>query len=1641
MFKSKLSKVIVSLLRRVLGVTRSGAKRLMRAMLRSLMAMGRRARLPVAGFVLPTVTMVLLVVILLTVAITLRSFDRANTARNVRVSQQVLAAATPALDRAKAKIQFLLYEDPQRPTATPSDNEMYRALSAASAPDLYTFGGEERLKLEYDLDGNSTVAPFDPAKPDAETDEQINTAWRYEVDTDKDGTPDTYTIYGIFFRSPPRDDKGDFTRARKPLEARTPPMSRGSLKQGCEGAAGTSASLVGNSGWYKIDGRLKKSFFVYTVNVPKPGFKGTPSVSALEYQQDQSRIPLSNNAVVYEDDLEISPGPSLRLNGRMMTNSNLIVTTTRSDQQLNLYQVSSKDSCFYEQENSKIIVGGNVVNGHSGNNGLQVPVPVHLFKKGDSSEYPKTNLTISTADQSTSKSSLDVIYNTQAFADRIAALVRERIGPVGSETDRLTDPISVQNAQLQVAGSPGQTRAQALEEYFKLRTRKVPFAEVPFGKDGTGGMTTGNLVDSGGEGLRPKLEWAEPGATTNLPINTDKLEAKKPEPPPEEETYIGDRVVAGNNLPSLLWDDNQTQFVRASQTLGDWADGGGARTRSSQVTQLADVGATDREGFWEEKSAQIPKTPLDGIGGLRIITSAGVYDRATSFLPPPSWINIDGTPRSGPVKINAAFDATKTYDDPATPGAAVEHYPVVWPDSMPMSPLGPGSKLYDNVTGNWVRWRTSAMTDNVASDVVADDENGNDLPAGTDSAIDPNTPKFAKGDLRMRASAVYHYANSGYNEGDTPQQTPFACVSSYYDPSTALTARNIGTLDDVSGDQKLPDITIPTNRKIGSHNGIVYAFPGRPTLAGLGPAPANGLLTGGDPIYTAQANYVFPDGRFANKPLREALLKDPAERKLADLAAIDSTACALNILQNPTASKAIPPGAIQEVAFLNAREIKAVDADNITTTRVNEEFTLSSELPVSNPPIAPAAILTGNYNQPIEERQPLEVRATLLNIKALRQEEFNQVAVPNGPVGAKEYLLPNSGIIYASRDDALPDRSARSKDENRDKLVSPTDSLLDPTRKPNGILLIEGESLFRDPAGPVRPQTVADVVREKGLTLVSNLPVYIKGEFNKHSQQEFKTPDLDTNWINFYSGRGALNPNFACRAGDPRLKDCDTGDNWRPATVLADAVTLLSGDYRFGFRNEGDFDLRNNAGAAAVEPRRNQGFYHNNFVTNGLTSGAFLSDGKLFTGIGTALTDADYATPKWNSSYFNNFVTPVQRRGLFPEYLMETCIKLPVSACTDPTDWVVNPIPVGADTVKTAAKAVDEGTVDYDTNRLKVFQAGTTVDPPIRALQRFPRRVAFPRAVATNNLTGAPTPQPYGIDAGRNITSVAAGKPKDNSLWFATTATANGTAVTYGNDPFPFVVNRNVTDWNGKNLPVLLTTAAEQPLLMPVLQLETVAPAAGSVNRPTAVSKLAKETGWLARAKATSFHLIVGAGDIPSRTLDANTGDSNGGLQNLPRFLESWQIDNVDTPTDIKGSFVQLNRSAYSTSPYLPILLPNAPSMIDPATKLKSLFEPTNALITYEAPTKAYRSDGGGRSPYFIPPKRDWGFDVGLLSQPPDLFTQRFTTPPRQTQPDEYFREVGRDDKWVQTLMCAKVAADGTPAVDAPFTPNCRPPA
>jgi hypothetical protein len=1369
------------------------------------------------------------------------------------------------------------------------------------------------------------------------------------------------------------------------------------------------------------------------------------------------------------------------------------------DRNIKLFQVSSQQSCFYDQENSRIVVGGNVVNGWSGSDTPRNSVEVHLFKKIGEAAPDTDPKTIDTDHQSVAENSLQVLYNNNAYFQRLAALVQ---GQIETDLTGNNDPVSVQQARL---APKNQSRAQALQDYFKERLRKVPFAEAPLGSNGgvDPDASPSDYIEGTGDTLRPKdaLNWSLPtegtakvgrvAGPTALTIRPQELLARNPATLTltDSEKYLGERIPVGNNLPAQRWDVSTSDFISDEQQVDEttlWTEEQGRelRTRTPQVIKLADVGATERgnglgeapdaanpfrDGFWERSAAEKPLSPLDGIGGLRVITSAGVYDRTNSFLPPPTWIEPIGLGKleTGPPSIATPLTVDNTYDDPETV-AVEEQYRVVWPDSMPMSPLGLGSQVWNNgnqpadgiLPGAWVKWDTDWSTG--IAPALLDATNLPPADTNGDFVVEDATTarKFAKGDLRMRATAVYHYANNAFDPvaleaappGTQPVQTPFACVSSYYDPSNAYTARNISTggLPDVSGQGALaPEFNtraagLGTQQAfIGSNNGITYGPPTRGQPAASNLIAATGLLNGGDPILEAQANMVFPDGRFANGPLRTALQVAPAARTLAQQAAIDSTNCALQILDGSIAPDPtqIPHGAIQEVAFVNGREVKASDRDDENTI-VNEAFTLSS--PLGTAP--PAAQLTATYNQPLEEREPLEIRATQLDINALRG---TNIAGPNTTV--TEWLLPNSGIIYATRDDALPDRSARSDTPLRDRTLSPGDNLLDPTRKPNGILLINGQQLFRGGATPTPPADINALVREKGLTLVSNLPTYIKGPFNPHGNnppgppgttptfrqvEEFTDIVSNPDWENFYT-REDLDPNFACRAGDPRLPGCTVGDFWRQATVLADAVTLLSQNYRFGFRNEGDFDLRNNAGAAAVYPRRQQGFFNNNFVTNGLSSGAFAENANLVrtpqaTGSPT-VTDATYvpsvtpaSRPLW-SSYFNNFVTPVQRRGNFPEYLMEICPKIPVGACTD-SDWFVDPL------VPAPRRAADlPANTAYDAT----FEAGSTVDPPVPQLQRFPRRVAFARTAGTPPTLNTPNdPQPLGITAARVI-AAGIGEAKDNSLWFG--ATPNGTAVIFDDANLPYVVNStapaNTRDGANGPLPDLVASVppdfaigraqgplpplptGSQPLLLPVPQIQTVSAATplGGNAMPRGAGGNVRATGWIPQAVDTTFNLIVGAGDTPSRALNATSGDFNGGLQNLPRFLESW--NNGGLATNIRGSFIQQNRSAFSTAPYQPIL-PLAPSV------LPSLFQlqPNSPPLTI---TNTYNTDAGaGLIPYFSPPSRNWGYDVGLLSQPPDLFTQRFTTPSKNTQPAEYFREVSRDDRWVKTLICGRVAPD-----------------
>jgi hypothetical protein len=1598
--KNNLIKILQKTFKQINKKFLSPIKKQIIWLLRTIFISKRKRASLNAGFVLPTVAMVILVVVLLTTAILFRSFERSKNASNVRVNEATMQAATPALERAKAKITAL-FADPTLPRSVPSNVTLYNTLT--NKLPVYTFGDETPVTLAYDLNASNTIQAASTIA--LENRENIQTAWKFPADTDNNGKFDSFILYGIYFRTPPQTGATQ-NRKRSPLDARTPPMLPAKAGGSCDVAGDTSASLVGSSGWYKLpSGELKKSFFVYAVTVPISDitqassldttkyekYRGNKGFSALEMQQDRSQISITNNAVVYEDDLDITPGPRFRLNGRVFTNSNLF--TAKNDKDITLFQVSSRYSCYYERENGRIVVGGNVATSSPISASDTGGTFVDLFVENGA---PTTNKSLGSTNKTTSNNSNDIAYNTQAYAQRIDLLVNAQLANATT-----TDPQEIQtNTSNRLRKDPSldatKVRKEELGNWFRKRTRRVPFKEVPYGTSGiekSAGVdyTTADaatFMPASGDALRSMDAWIYPTDTnTKLTLNTAQLPTRDPDivdNTPVIETELGDRIAIGNNLPELVWNSTKGKFVGDDdpETISPAVKWTGSttkdRTRTTRVKQLSDLGVTGRDGFWEISAASPRSNALDVVGGLRVITGAGVYRPTGSGLTP-----------TRPTPSN----------DPTTSGVNENAGIVVWPDTMPML-----------------------------------------VPDPTDPL---DASKQKRGDLLMRATVVYHYKFDSYDpEAATPDdyQTPMACVSSYYDPTNIETVRNTGTLPDVSGDTSG---TITAGAR--SNNGVVYAAP-TTTSAGITrgqTVDSNGFFTlaasADDVTNTSvtlldrlkyQANLVFPNGRLVNPLLRQALAKATTSKlTLSEQSAIDSTICAINIADGTVAQSTtyIPHGAITERAFLDARQIKAIDK---------------------------GGSLTGNYNLEVEQRQPLEIRATTIDLSKLRTQAI-------GAALDKEYLLPNSGIIYASRDDAQKDAS-NSASEN----VSASDYRLDPERRPNAIMLINGSDLSRE---------TNYRAEEKGLILATELPVYVKGDFNLHAKQEFKTPDLlpapsDTNYDTKFYTRAATNrdPNFACRPSDPRLPNCTTGETWRPASVIADAVTLLSNSFREGFRNEGDYDLRNNQGSDPnlVLSRLKVGFWNNNFVT----SSKFLIDSGGDTYYQGTPTSTDN-----NSSYLNNFVTPIQRRGTFPEYVMEMCFKIPVSEC-GVTDWYIGYDGDNNNTITAAERGIQSHnliTALLPNPAIGQLVAGTTAQPAKAGFERFARRVAYRRntsgqtvdASGTFMAWNSGTPVVLGIRTvgGTKVVNQFSNgnlpETATNALWFATTTDTDYTktpgsplnTIKYNaTNRLFFRYHRppasSLRDFPGTTTGLILTArdATYQPLLEPVLQLQvtTAAPQDNDYPSLAGSSSLVKNTRWLSQASATNFNLVVAGGDTPAR-VGATTYEINGGLHNFVRFLENWS--GIDA--NINGSFIQFKRSIFASAPFQVFVRPGsttAPATTsDPNNNDAASLAKNNSIFfrVLHSDRPGYTSDstsigatGAGEAPFYMPPNRNWGFDVALLAQNPDLFAQRFVTPAADP-PNEYFREVGRDDLWVKTLLCAvqTQAADGFDAADTSY--------
>jgi hypothetical protein len=228
-------------------------------------------------------------------------------------------------------------------------------------------------------------------------------------------------------------------------------------------------------------------------------------------------------------------------------------------------------------------------------------------------------------------------------------------------------------------------------------------------------------------------------------------------------------------------------------------------------------------------------------------------------------------------------------------------------------------------------------------------------------------------------------------------------------------------------------------------------------------------------------------------------------------------------------------------------------------------------------------------------RQLQVARVTDVDLGMLRS---TRPAVQSGGTeyAPNETWLPLSGIVYGFREDAVredgvarpPGGPVPATGVTNNQLILSTamnatdptapfdppvqsnkgnisiksiDHQPDPDRRVHGFRMRNGTQLKRNPAA-IAPIEESKNIR--GLSFISDQPVYMFGDFNLHQNgtddntrgallEEFTQllpNDRPYNFNEFYNQRTVRDPNFSA-----------AGDRWRPSEILADSISILSNTF------------------------------------------------------------------------------------------------------------------------------------------------------------------------------------------------------------------------------------------------------------------------------------------------------------------------------------------------------------------------------------------------------------------------------------------------------------------------------------------------
>ncbi|MEM1238724.1 MAG: hormogonium polysaccharide biosynthesis protein HpsA [Cyanobacteria bacterium P01_H01_bin.26] len=313
-------------------------KQFMAWLLRLAFISARFTRSNQAGFVLPTTVLLLLIVSLTVGSLSFRAFSRSASVIAEREQQVVYGAATPAIDRAKAKLEYLF--DKKVPSnSTPSSGELEAFLREGNNAPPFTLPDEKRV----DLNNDGT----------------LDNAWWFAADIDGDGSTDAANeriVYSILVNHDATDpvtstdvkleDRVSQAKASA-LVTRNGPIDVSSSGANCPVSLGTN-----EEGWQEISAgapEIKKNFQInaFTVNANQ----ANRTVSALEVQQVRESRKGSKWGAWFRNDLEAFPGEDFTWNGAMHTEGSLFLAP---DEDFQLRMISSHNSCLYSETASEI---------------------------------------------------------------------------------------------------------------------------------------------------------------------------------------------------------------------------------------------------------------------------------------------------------------------------------------------------------------------------------------------------------------------------------------------------------------------------------------------------------------------------------------------------------------------------------------------------------------------------------------------------------------------------------------------------------------------------------------------------------------------------------------------------------------------------------------------------------------------------------------------------------------------------------------------------------------------------------------------------------------------------------------------------------------------------------------------------------------------------------------------------------------------------------------------------------------------------------------------------------------------------------------------------------------------------------------